>query len=177
MVRSNRPPMPREIEYREGDVLSRVPECRTVIAFLTNDRSSTWGGGIARKIAVESPEVQRIFRRMVSDRPETLMLGNCVLIESTSGQMYAVLIAQKGYGRSAVSRIRYAALERALRVLASLASRHSAVVYMPAIGTGAARGRWTRIAQTIERVLCRATRVTVFLLPRRRRSACTTQRR
>lgn len=170
MMRSNRSKTSRSILYREGDVLLNASARGNIVAFMSNDRAATWGGGIAHQIAAQFPDVQAKFRRMVTERPETLMLGNCILVESESGQKCAVLIAQKGYGRSAVPRIRYAALEQALRRLAQSAGNDSSAVHMPAIGTGAAGGKWQRISELIERTLCRTAPVTVFVLPRGQRA-------
>ncbi len=162
----------RRIGYFVGDVFQLGDLRRTIIiTFMVNDATSTWGGGTARQAARIFPSAQREFCRIVSDDPDALVLGAVTLIAVGKRTYLAPLVAQRGYGRSAVPRIRYKALRTAMTRLASLATQLRAIVRMPRLGCGGAGGRWERVAAVVERVVVPRTEVQVFdIVARRRRS-------
>lgn len=154
------------IRYRVGDVLTASRRGPTIIVFMINDVTPTWGGGVARQAARRHPLAQKKFRERCTQFETTLTLGSAVLLPIDSRTWLAPIVAQKGIGYSPVPRIRYGALEEALRVVARFARSKSALVRMPRIGCGSAGGRWSQVEET---VICnlRGVRIEVFYLGRR----------
>jgi O-acetyl-ADP-ribose deacetylase (regulator of RNase III) len=137
------------IVYRIGDVFTAKRHGPTIIVFMINDVTPTWGGGVARQAARRYPEAQALFRKRFLDEGHSLDLGHADILPLNTTAWLAPIVAQKGLGPSAVARIRYAALRIALRQVAKFARTKGAIVRMPRIGCGSAGGRWLRVAETI----------------------------
>ncbi|MCY4580506.1 MAG: ImmA/IrrE family metallo-endopeptidase [Chloroflexi bacterium] len=159
------PPM--QIRHLFGDALVPRGDDPRMIAHIVNDGTANWGGrGFAQAVSRRWLHVQEDFRNWVESDRRHLTLGN-VRWAHVEGELSIVhMIAQQGYGRSESARIRYAALDSALKHLADLALGQGASVHMPRIGTGQARGSWELIQELIdERLVRRGVPVTVYTLP------------
>jgi O-acetyl-ADP-ribose deacetylase (regulator of RNase III) len=156
-----------EIHYTEGDVVE--PDCRgiRIVAFLTNDVTPNWGGGVARQVATRKPDIQATFRTDAKEHPETLQLGKAIFLKANSTLYYAALVAQHGLARNSEPKIDYEALGEALRKLGLRARNLQASIHMPKIGTGLAGGRWDMIEQMIREHITLLADVYVYELPRR----------
>jgi O-acetyl-ADP-ribose deacetylase (regulator of RNase III) len=158
------------IDYLFGDVIDPPYEGTRIVAFVTNDVTPNWGGGVARQIAVRKPHVQVAFRKAANEHAETLALGKAIFIRANDTLYYAALIAQHGLGTKDSPRIHYGALEHALKRLARRAADIGASVHMPRIGTGTAGGSWDVIGEMVEKHVAPLADVRVYDLsagPRR----------
>lgn len=157
-------PTPRRIRELVGDARAPRGDGPHIIAHIVNDRTANWGGAFARVVAARWPEAQEEFKSWAAQGG--LDLGTVHVTELEAGLKLGTMVAQKGYGRSANPRIRYAALEACLQQLAAIAKQESADIHMPRIGTGAARGDWAIIREIINSSLIReGIDVTVYVLP------------
>lgn len=147
--------------YKRGDVLDAPRTRRTIVAFLINDRAVAWGSGVARQAASRYPLAHREFRRIVAESPRKLCLGEVIVIRVGARTYLAAVVAQRGYGRSAVPRLRYAALEKSLRRLVTSAKKLDASVRMPRIGCGSAGGTWKRVLPLVAAAVVNKVRVYV----------------
>lgn len=155
------------VEYLVGNAVEPEAGGTRIVAFMVNNATSTWGGGFAKQVAIRHGEVQIAFRNLVRDRREALSLGSAELLRLNDTLYYAPIVAQMGYGKASEPRIRYGALEEALRELGAKASELGASVHMPRIGADAAGGNWDVIREMIqEHVSCRVP-VYVYDLPAR----------
>jgi O-acetyl-ADP-ribose deacetylase (regulator of RNase III) len=157
------------ISYVRGDVVEPPVGGIRMVAFLTNDVTPNWGGGVARQIAIRKPDIQNEFRARAKAHPETLGLGKAIFLKSAPTLYYAALIAQHGLGKSPEPKIRYDALDLALRKLGLRARDIGASVHLPRIGAGSAGGRWEIIEPMVEERLGAVVPVYVYDLPGRSR--------
>jgi len=78
----------------------------------------------------------------------------------------ATMVCQRGYGPSEKPRIRYAAIERALALIADRATATGASIHLPRIGCGQAGGSWILIEELVNSILLGAAHsVTVYDMP------------
>ena len=165
---------PLEIEYVRGDVTQTRGEGNRIVAQIVNDKSSTWGAGVARGIGDCWPSAHRDFKNWTIARREDFELGKVHTFVVQDGIVVASMVAQHGYGDSSKPRIRYAALRECLTTLASVAEANQASVHMPRIGTGFAGGNWRVIEDLItEMLVSRGIKVTVYDLPKKREGSQT----
>lgn len=155
------------IIFLRGDAVDPDYEGVRVVAFVTNDATPNWGGGVARQIATKKPDVQVAFRRAVEADRSVLRLGNVSLIRHDESLYYAPIIAQHGYGKSVSPRISYEALAEGLKTLGIRAGELEASVHMPRIGAGASGGQWEVIREMIEEYVAPFAPVRVYDLPTR----------
>ncbi len=155
------------ITYLRGDALEPASSGTRVVAFMTNDSTSTWGGGIAKQVAIRYPDVQTAYRNLAKENPDTLKLGSVHLLKATDALYFAPIVAQRGYGKSTTPRISYQALQEALKQLGPRAGELEATLHMPKIGSGAAGGKWDVVREMIEEFLSGFASVFVYELPER----------
>lgn len=157
------------IEQLHGNVLKPSGIGSKLVCQLVNDRAPTWGGGVAREAAQRFPAAQRAYRDWFSAIPRGQRLGRAHIVSVEPELQLASLIAQEGFGESERPRIRYGALEKALRPVADAASQQQASVHMPRIGTGAAGGNWSTIEELVrDALVARGLQVVVYDPPPRR---------
>jgi O-acetyl-ADP-ribose deacetylase (regulator of RNase III) len=133
------------LEYLHGDALSPRGQGVRLICHVVNDGALTWGGrGFAANLRRRCPQVQEDFKTWAGGSKQGLRLGSVHFSVIEPGLMVASMIAQRGYGPSAMPRIRYGALQQCLEEVAG-ACKPGLSVHMPRIGTGAARGSWPLI--------------------------------
>jgi O-acetyl-ADP-ribose deacetylase (regulator of RNase III) len=154
------------IEFLLGDVLSPRGRGRRIIAHVVSDATPNWGGrGIAIAIKKKWPVAQDAFRKWFGNsrrRP----LGEVHFCEVEESLEVATMICQRGYGPSETPRIRYAAIERALGLVAARAQANDASIHMPRIGCGQAGGSWMLVEELVNSILTVANLpVTVYDLP------------
>ena len=136
---------------------------------MVNDRARKWGGGIARRAAQKFPQAEQEFANWLSQHPMTERLGKVHFSSAFDGIAVASLVAQEGFGKSNLPRIRYGALEQCLKSVAIFARENNFSIHMPRIGTGAAGGTWEAIEEIIDECLAAAGLfVTVYDLPPKR---------
>lgn len=158
----NRP----NIKYVTGDATQPHGSAEGMIVFVVNDTAALWGAGFARVIRKKWPDVQQSFRKWTNERSDRLKLGQVYFSDPTDGTSVAAMVAQHGYGPSPTPRIRYSALEQCLKAVTSAALERNAVVHMPRIACGEARGDWRIVSELINETLCReGVPVTVYDLP------------
>ena len=157
------------IRYVHGNALDPRGDDNRLVCQMVNDRARKWGGGIARRAAQKYPQAEKEFAVWLSRQPMTERLGMVHFSSAFDGIAIASLVAQEGFGKSSLPRIRYGALEECLRSVASYAREKDLSIHMPRIGTGAAAGTWEVIEEIIDECLVSAGLfVTVYDLPRRR---------
>ena len=166
---------PSGLQYRSGDV-SDIPvgESPLLIAHVVTDSARVWGRrGVAASLATRFPAAARAFHAWTVASPGNLSLGGVHIVDAEAGHRpvtIASMVAQRGYGPGASTRLDYHALQNALGRVAQVAKAKGAEVHLPRIGAGQAGGRWDMIAETIERTLVDAgLRVVVYTLPARPR--------
>jgi O-acetyl-ADP-ribose deacetylase (regulator of RNase III) len=133
-----------------------------IIAHIVNDRARSWGGrGIASAIRKKWPQAHDEFVESVA--AHGLKLGRAIPHKIGDELWVVDMVAQAGYRQP---KLKYGALQLCLDQLRDFAKEVPASVHMPRIGTGAAGGNWSVIAEQIETTLCDAgIRVTVYDLP------------
>ncbi len=155
-----------ELMTVHGDATEPRGDGRRLVVHLVNDKTPNWGGAFARALRDRWPEAQEAFREWVREDPRRLSLGKVHVGEAQEGLFVATMVAQHGYGRSAMPRVRYAALKDCLVAAGAFAGEHRASVHMPRIGAGQAGGRWPLIRELVEEALTRHDiPVTVYVPP------------
>lgn len=157
------------IRFVHGNALDPRGDDNRLVCQMVNDRARKWGGGIARRAAQKYPQAEREFADWLVKQPITERLGKVHISSTFDGIAVASLVAQAGFGKSDLPRIRYGALEECLRLVASYARENNFSIHMPRIGTGAAGGTWEAIEEIIDECLVAdGLFVTVYDLPPRR---------
>jgi O-acetyl-ADP-ribose deacetylase (regulator of RNase III) len=155
------------IVYLLGDAVDPTFPGPRIVAFVTNDSTPNWGGGIARQIASSKPDVQVAFRSAAQADAATLKLGNILFLQHADDLYYAPIVAQHGFGKSDGPRIRYEALAQALKSLGLRAGELGASVHMPRLGAGASGGRWEVVREMVEEYVSPFAHVRVYDPPSR----------
>lgn len=137
------------VKYVHGNVLSPRGEGRKIVCQLVNDKATRWGGGVARKTATEFPDAERSFSKSMIKIPRDKRLGKVVFSNATDTITIASLIAQEGFGRSPIPRIRYNHLEKCMLEVAERALYDDASIHMPRIGTGSSGGDWGMVKEIV----------------------------
>lgn len=152
------------IEFLRGNILQPRGAGPKLIVHVVSDATPNWGGkGVAIAIKQKWGQAQEDFRRWFGERGKLGAVHYCRVERDLE---IATVIAQRGYGPSASPRIRYTALETALRSLVTRAQEHAATVHMPRIGCGQAGGSWAFVEELINSSLVAAkVPVTVYDLP------------
>jgi O-acetyl-ADP-ribose deacetylase (regulator of RNase III) len=159
-------PLQRRIEYVTGDATQPRGTGLRIITHVVNDRTANWGGGFARTLRDVHPAAQDGFRRWARESKANLSLGSVHFAHVEDDLVVATMVAQRGYGSSRGARLRYDALNTALRTVAAYAAEHQAVVHMPRIGAGMAGGDWRVIEELVATTLvAHDVEVIVYSLP------------
>jgi O-acetyl-ADP-ribose deacetylase (regulator of RNase III) len=155
------------ITYLKGDVLDLRGTGPKILLHVVNDATPNWGGrGVAVAIRSRWPQVQEHIRNWVASSRANLKLGRVHFFEIDRSLTIASVVAQHGYGESATPRIRYSAIESALRQVAQVAAERAASIHMPRIGTGYGGGVWLVIQEIVSNTLSSVGfPVTVYDLP------------
>lgn len=160
----------RPIKYLHGDVLDIQAPGSKIICQLVNDKSISWGGGVAKRVAQKFPEAQSQFAENIMRMSRQHRLGSVIFSKLEDDLCLASIIGQEGYGPSLFPRVRYSAIETGLKQVAKFAKARHASVHLPRIGTGAAGGEWGIIEEMIDNELVRTgVDVTVYDLPPKRK--------
>jgi O-acetyl-ADP-ribose deacetylase (regulator of RNase III) len=155
------------IHFVRGDALRPRGEGEKIIAHVVNDQTPNWGAGFGKALQSKWPQAQRAFKEGF-ERTHGSKLGLTFLSRVDDGVATFQMIAQRGYGPSPKTRLRYGALRDCLQQLREAAIQRSASIHMPKIGAGEAGGAWSLISNLITEELCtRGIRVTVYELPGR----------
>lgn len=161
----------RGIEYRQGNAAVFGADSNVAIVHIVNDKAQRWAPqGFARALRREHPYAYDDYAWWKSENPKTATLGAVHMAGVRGDNSHVVsLVAQKGYGKSAGPRIRYGALDMALRdARDKLVEAGVRTVQMPKIGTGQAGGNWRVIEGLIrERLVSAGLKVWVIELPPR----------
>jgi O-acetyl-ADP-ribose deacetylase (regulator of RNase III) len=162
---------PEGIRYVSGDVTQPDADGPVMIAHVVSDSAHAWHRrGVARALATRFPTAASAFHSWSIAAPDNLTLGNVHLVDVGRERtvLIASMVAQRGYGPAAESRLVYQALAEALQTVADKARNAGASVHLPRLGAGEAGGRWDLIEQEIERSLVHAgVPVTVYTPPSR----------
>ena len=157
------------IRYAHGSALDPRGNDNRLVCQMVNDKARKWGGGIARRAGQKFPQAEQEFADWIVQKPLTERLGKVHISSSFNGITIASLVAQAGFGKSNLPRIRYGALEKCLRSVADFAREGNLSIHMPRIGTGAAGGTWEAIVEIIDECLvAEGFFVTVYDVPPRR---------
>lgn len=143
------------VRYLKGNALEPRDADPKIITHVVSDSTPNWGGrGFAIQLRKKWPSTQEDFRAWAANKAK-LHLGDVHFSNVDAGLSVASLVCQKGYGESSGPRIRYAALETALRVVAEKAVQTGASIHMPRMGCGQAGGSWFIVEELIESTLLR----------------------
>jgi hypothetical protein len=154
-----------EITELIGDATDPRGQGPRLIVHLVNDKTTNWGGPFARSLRSRYPIAQAAFRDWAGE-PGHLRLGQVHLVDVVDDLTVATMVAQKGYGPSVKTRVRFAALRDCLEQVAAVARERGAAVHMPRIGTGEGRADWAIIRELIDDALLRVgIDVTTYTLP------------
>ncbi len=157
------------IRYVHGNALDPRGAGNRLVCQMVNDRARKWGGGIARRTAEKYPRAEQEFAKWIVDQPLAERLGKAHFSSAIDGISIASLIAQEGFGKSHLPRIRYGALEESLKSVARYAQENGFSIHMPRIGTGTAGGTWEAIEEIIDECLvATGLTITIYDLPPRR---------
>jgi hypothetical protein len=152
------------LSYVRGDATQPRGDGPRFILQVVNDKTPNWGGAFAQALRRRYPEAQEGFRDWA--RPGGLVLGTTCIDQVADGLWVASMVAQHGYGAARKPRIRYTALQRCLRDVATHAIAVAATAHMPRVGAGQAGGRWDVIEELIDSELAqRGVAATVYSLP------------
>ena len=156
------------VEFLRGNALEPRGAGKKLIAHIVSDATANWGGrGFAIALMKKWPSAQVEFRTWASSQP--LCLGDVHFGNVAPDIKVASMVCQHGYGPSTKPRLRYMALEQALKTLAAEAADTAATVHMPRIGTGQAGGSWMMVQELLAATLLTANvPVTVYDLPEER---------
>lgn len=157
------------IEFLKGNALEPRGIGRKVIAHVVSDATPNWGGrGFAIGLMKRWPAAQVEFRAWAASA-DHLRLGEVHFTDVEPRITVASMVCQHGYGPSATARLRYMALETALKALVPWIATSGATVHIPRIGTGQAGGSWMMVQELISATLLAANvSVTVYDLPEER---------
>lgn len=149
------------VKFVHGDVLTPIGDGPKIICQLVNDKAIKWGGGIARRAAQKYPNAELAFSDAIVKLDATKRLGSAIFTPIDDEIIIASLVAQHGFGPSLFPRIRYDALQKAMRQVAEHAQHAEASVHLPRLGTGAAGGEWYVVQEIVEDELVRQGRMVV----------------
>lgn len=168
------------IKYVEGDATDPQGPGRKIIAHVCNDAGG-WGAGFVLALSARSSTPQQEYRRwyrnwitvpyvpgLASEPPFRLGEIQFAYFRGVQDDVWVCnMIAQHGTDHSNGPAIRYPALRRCLRNLATAANAAQATVHMPRIGCGLAGGKWEKVQPIIMTEMCsRNVEITVYDLPR-----------
>lgn len=159
------------IKYVNGNAIEPRGSDQKLILQVVNDKAMIWGAGFSKQIRQKWPRAQAEFKDWVLSTRHEFKLGAAHVVRVDDTTTVVSLIAQHGYGPADHPRIRYNALANSLQLVGDFASRISASVHMPRIGSGLAGGSWEVVEEIVEDALCtQGLKVTVYDLPRKPRS-------
>jgi O-acetyl-ADP-ribose deacetylase (regulator of RNase III) len=154
-----------EITQLIGDATAPRGSGPRLIVHLVNDKTPSWGGPFARALKSRHPIAQDAFRDWARE-PGHLKLGQVHVTDIDDDLAVATMVAQKGYGPSVKTRVRFASLRQCLEQVADIARTRGATVHMPRIGTGEGKAEWAIVRELIDDELARAgVDVTIYTLP------------
>jgi IrrE N-terminal-like domain len=154
-----------EITELIGDATDPRGDGPRLIVHLVNDKTPNWGGPFARALKSRYPTAQPSFRDWAR-KAGHLKLGQVHLVDVGDEVTVATMVAQKGYGASVKTRVRFAAMRECLLQVAAIAHERGAGIHMPRIGTGEGKADWAIIRELIDDELVRAgLDVTIYTLP------------
>jgi hypothetical protein len=159
----------KELVELVGDALDPRGKGRRIVAHIVPDIVHPWGGrGFAFNLRKRFPRAWDEFEDLVGVGHRTLELGSYYRGHLNDDILLFHMVAQHGFGKGPLPKIRYSALETCLRALAAWASEVGASVHLPRIGTGEAGGRWELIRELIDtELVAPGISVTVYQLPER----------
>lgn len=144
--------------YVQGDLFSSAYYQNhepVVIAHVCNDLGM-WGAGFALTFKRRYPQAFDLFSPWFNSEKKKgqSMLGKSqvvTLVENNGASLYACnMVAQAGlYSKSNPMPLQYDALQHCLSALERFCKHTNAIVYMPKIGSGLARGEWSYIYDMI----------------------------
>jgi O-acetyl-ADP-ribose deacetylase (regulator of RNase III) len=151
-----------------GDATRPHGEGHKVIAHVVNDAATRWGGaGFAKAIRRCWPAAYDEFHRWAETDRRQLRLGRTQVSHVEDEITIFSMIAQHGYGKSSLPRIRYQHLKTCLSELREFAKSNNASVHIPRIGCGEAGGNWEIVQDLILECLSdHGVSVTVYDLKR-----------
>ena len=153
------------IQVVRGNALQPRGEGEKIIAHVVNDQTPNWGAGFGKAVQSKWPHAQRAFKEAFGQTRGS-KLGMTFLSRVQDGVAAFQMVAQRGYGASPKTRLRYGALRDCLQQLREAAIQRNASVHMPKIGAGEAGGSWALVSNLIAEELCtKGVRVTVYQLP------------
>jgi len=157
------------IAFLRGNALEPRGSGTKLIAHIVSDATANWGGrGFAIALMKKWPSAQAEFRTWAASR-RNLRLGEVHFADVAPDIKVASMVCQHGYGESPRARLRYMALETALKALVPRVAGDGMSVHIPRIGTGQAGGSWMMVQELIAATLLAANvSVTVYDLPEQR---------
>jgi hypothetical protein len=158
---------PPEIVEVDGDALTPRGKGAKIVAHVVPNTSSAWGGnGFASQVRRRHPNIWAQFRSETSLHKRVPGLGEVFFGSLGDGVTVAHMVAQKGFGETAVQRLQYSALSECLGILRASALELGASVHMPRVGTGHGGANWNVVKELIsDELVDKGVATTVYRLP------------
>ncbi|MCC9072623.1 macro domain-containing protein [Flavobacterium sp. F-65] len=143
----------KDIKYIKGDATSPDSEERKIIVHICNDIGG-WGKGFVMAISKKWKKPENQYREWFKSK-NNFELGKVQFVQVEEDFWVANLIGQHKINKdeNGNAPIRYDAIEKGLKEVASFANENKASIHMPRIGCGLAGGKWENIEPIILKTL------------------------
>lgn len=147
------------IKYIKGDATAPEGEGNKFVCHVCNDEGR-WGRGFVMALSRRWKRPEMLYRTWHRGGKESdkvrFKLGEIQLVQVENEITVVNMIGQKGIRKwGNKPPIRYDAVKACLEKVAAYAKKHDASVHMPRIGCGLAGGKWEKIEEIIQSVLCK----------------------
>jgi len=156
-----------DLEFRHGDASTPMADGKKVIAHIVNDKARRWRGyGFSSALAKKYPDSLNEYSKWFSENGGNKGLGSTHFYHATDDVCIASMVAQEGYGKSPLPRIRYGALDECLGNVSLYCKNENYSLHAPRIGAGQAGGKWPVIEEMLrERAYYDRVSITIYDLP------------
>ena len=143
-----------EIQYIVGDATQPKGEGRKIIVHVCNDIGG-WGRGFVVALSKRWPEPEQRYRAWhLGEEAQPFALGEVQFVNVSQEIWVANLIGQRDVRAiGGVPPVRYEAIRKGLKQVASKAKELEASVHMPRIGCGLAGGKWDEVEPIVKEEL------------------------
>lgn len=144
------------INYIEGDITKPVNSNPKIIPHICNT-FGRWGAGVVIPIRRKWPLAEQVYRNDKQWKLGTVQfisVENNVMIANMIAQPYLISPGQITIdARYNIQSFDYNSLEKCLEQVVNYARPKNMEIHMPMIGTGLAKGDWSKIEPIIEKTM------------------------
>lgn len=142
------------IQYVAGDATQPKGEGRKMIVHVCNDIGG-WGRGFVVALSKRWPEPEERYRAWHrGEEAQPFALGEVQFVKVDEEIRVANLIGQRDVrAMGGVPPVRYEAIRKGLKQVATKAKEFGASVHMPRIGCGLAGGKWEEVERIVQEEL------------------------